>query len=203
MDMKKSSLQDLEACLQVKDWTGLAHHCEEVELDAAASGSKAAAQVYAALLAVYLLQRDLVNAKFLWKRAPQEYKEKKESSAFMPEIWSVGRCLWQKDWPEAHVQLRSLTWPPHVQPIMAELVESLRREVADIVSRSYDTISSTELAEMLGIPDAKAACDELGWTMENGFVKVKRQSATSQSTRGAISLNDLPGLTDWVSTLEN
>ncbi|KAH8034927.1 hypothetical protein HPB51_003490 [Rhipicephalus microplus] len=41
-----------------------------------ANNGVASPQAYGQLLAIYLLQNDLPNAKFLWKRIPQEIKQK-------------------------------------------------------------------------------------------------------------------------------
>jgi len=72
-------------------------------------------------LATYLLEGDLCDAKFLWKRIPNSYKESQELNA----IWGVGQALWLRDMPEFYNRVRSFDWNPRIQSIMARIVGSV------------------------------------------------------------------------------
>ena len=64
------------------------------------------AELYAEFLALYLLTNDLANAKFLWKRIPDEAKTESDE---LKAVWEVGKAAWQRDyhgqclrWDEPH-----------------------------------------------------------------------------------------------------
>ncbi|XP_065175886.1 COP9 signalosome complex subunit 8-like [Sycon ciliatum] len=192
-------MDPLEACLNAGDWDGLAARCEQAELMAASSGKTTSPEICSALLAVYLLKRDLVSAKFLWKRMPASYQGMKD----MSQLWEIGQALWKKDFRSVHVKLRVRpNWPQHVQPIMKALLDSVRREVVTLVSHSYSRISASMLAGMLGVDDATAACNELGWTLENDFVQPRKVCSEAVSL-WMENKKRLLTLTNYISALEN
>ncbi|EDV26955.1 expressed hypothetical protein [Trichoplax adhaerens] len=62
---------------------------EYEELELQAENGIIDADIYAKLLAIYLLQNDLISAKFLWKRIPEDtLKECKEIRA----VWEIANC---------------------------------------------------------------------------------------------------------------
>jgi len=69
------------------------------------------------LLAYYLLQEDLCDAKFLWKRIAPAHKENQELIA----VWEVGKKLWTKDLPGFYVTVQAFPWSERIAPIMAKL----------------------------------------------------------------------------------
>lgn len=69
-------------------------------------------------LALYLLEGELCDAKFLWKRIPNGHKESPELTA----IWGVGQALWLRDMPEFYQRAKSFEWSPPIQGIMSKLI---------------------------------------------------------------------------------
>uniref|UniRef100_A0A0C9S0W8 Putative cop9 signalosome subunit csn8 n=1 Tax=Amblyomma americanum TaxID=6943 RepID=A0A0C9S0W8_AMBAM len=100
---------------RMREYSKLAADLEQQELEAA--DGIASPQTYGQLLAIYLLQNDLPNAKFLWKRIPQEIKQ---SHPELGNIWKVGQALWYKDFPAIYTGLAQ-EWPDDIKPIMQEL----------------------------------------------------------------------------------
>ena len=76
---------------------------------------------YTEVLASYLLQNDLCNGKFLWKRVPLEMKTNEELAA----VWRVGQKLWAKDMPGFYAEVQAFPWGPSVAPIMTQLIGKL------------------------------------------------------------------------------
>lgn len=83
----------------------------------AANGATVPPQLYSQLLAIYLLQNDLCNAKYLWKRIPQSVKS---SHAEINNIWQVGQKMWQRDFPGIYEALNK-QWSSDVAEIMQKL----------------------------------------------------------------------------------
>lgn len=75
-------------------------------------------QVYTQLLAVYLYQYDLCNAKYLWKRIPNSVKF---GNVELQNIWKVGKKMWQRDFLGIYVALNE-QWSNDIAEIMEKLL---------------------------------------------------------------------------------
>lgn len=181
------------------EYSSLAGDLELQELEA--PNGIASPQVYGQLLAIYLLQNDLPNAKFLWKRIPQEIKQ---SHSELGNIWKVGQGLWYKDFPAIYTGLNQ-DWPDYVKPAMKELGERTRRRALTLVAKAYSSISLDDTASFLGVsrPEVADVVRPLGWVVdvENGIVSPKHKDTTNEET--APSEEQLAKLTDFVAFLEN
>lgn len=183
----------------VPEYSRLAADLELQELEA--PNGLASPQVYGQLLAIYLLQNDLPNAKFLWKRIPQEIKQ---SHSELGNIWKVGQGLWYKDFPAIYTGLNQ-DWPDYVKPAMKELGERTRQRALALVAKAYSSISLDDTASFLGVPRPEVAdvVRPLGWVVdvENGIVSPEHKDTTNKEA--APSDEQLAKLTDFVAFLEN
>ncbi|CAK9827341.1 COP9 signalosome complex subunit 8 [Anthophora retusa] len=177
------------------------HELEKAELEA--PGGVASAQTYAQLLAVYLYQNDLCNAKYLWKRIPADLKS---GSAELGQIWVVGQRMWQRDWPAVHVALNA-DWSKDVSDIMAALKENVRERAISLITKAYSSLRLTVFASMTGLSleEACRVAIERGWTVEGTMVqpcKVEKED-TSLASEVCLTEDQLYKLTQFVSFLEN
>ncbi|KAH6948449.1 hypothetical protein HPB50_024516 [Hyalomma asiaticum] len=184
------------------EYSKLAADLEQQELEAA--NGIASPQAYGQLLAIYLLQNDLPNAKFLWKRIPQEIKQ---SHTELGHIWKVGQGLWFKDFPAIYNGLAQ-EWPDHIKPIMQELggkFKRTRRRALVLVAKAYSSISLDDASSFLGIPKLELAdvVNPLGWSVDtaNGMVSPKYTPVIHEDS--TPSEEQLAKLTDFVAFLEN
>ncbi|KAJ1520179.1 hypothetical protein ONE63_004393 [Megalurothrips usitatus] len=176
--------------------------CAELERQELTSPTgEASAQEYAQLLAIYLCQSDLCNAKFLWKRIPVALKNSHEE---LSQIWKVGQCMWKRDYPSAYTCLQ-VAWSDNVRPIMTTLQEELRSRAINLIGNAYSSITISDLSAIAGISDrdAERISNERGWIIdaETEMVHPVRPPPSSQvitSTEGQLNK-----LTDYVSFLEN
>lgn len=176
--------------------------CAELERQELTSPTgEATAQEYAQLLAIYLCQGDLCNAKFLWKRIPAPLKNSNEELAL---IWKVGQCMWKRDYPAAYSALQA-PWSDAVRPIMEALHEELRSRAIGLIANAYSSITLSDLSAMAGINEREAEkiSNERGWLIdaETDMVRPVRPPPSSQVTTS--SEGQLNKLTDYVSFLEN
>lgn len=84
----------------------------------AATGATVSPQLYTQLLAIYLLQNDLCNAKYLWKRIPQTVKS---THPEIHNVWKVGQKMWQRDFPGIYEALNK-QWSNDLAEIMQKLL---------------------------------------------------------------------------------
>lgn len=87
-------------------------------LKGATVGVSVSPQVYTQLLAIYLFQNDLCNAKYLWKRIPASVKT---SHPELQNVWKVGQRMWQRDFPGTYVALNE-QWSNDVAEIMQKIL---------------------------------------------------------------------------------
>ncbi|XP_076167343.1 COP9 signalosome subunit 8 [Ptiloglossa arizonensis] len=177
------------------------YELEKAELEA--PGGVAPAQTYAQLLAVYLYQNDLCNAKYLWKRIPTDLKT---GSAELRQIWVVGQRMWQRDWPAVHVALNA-EWSEDVSDIMAALKDNVRERAMVLISKAYSSLGLTVFASMTGLTleEARQMATERGWTIDGTMVQPRKIEKDECNLASEVCLTEdqLHKLTQFVSFLEN
>ncbi|BES89314.1 cop9 signalosome complex subunit [Nesidiocoris tenuis] len=175
-----------------------AEELEKQELQA--QGGVASPDVFAKLLAIYLLQNDLCNAKLLWKRIPQSVKAQ---NLEIGKIWTVGKAMWLRDSPGVFSALSSTQWSDEIAPIMAALVDKVRERCLGLVSQAYTSVTLETLSKLLGVnpSEAAAVAQKNGWNVEDKLVypvKPVPQPKILTSTEQQLHI-----LTNFVSFLEN
>lgn len=178
----------------------LAEDLERQELEAPTG--IASPQVYSQLLAIYLYQNDLCNAKFLWKRVPANVKT---ANPEIGHIWTVGQHLWRGDFPATYKALNAVNWTEIVADIMKNVQVVVRSRAVDLISQAYSSITLDTVVAMTGLtPDiCTAACVEKGWRVESDAKMVYPVRQASEPIVQPSSEDQLYKLTDFVSFLEN
>ncbi|XP_012229885.1 COP9 signalosome complex subunit 8 [Linepithema humile] len=166
------------------------------------------AEVYARLLAVYLHQNDLCQAKYLWKRIPADLKAENEE---LKRIWTVGQHMWQRNWPEMHAAL-NIEWTIDVRDIMAALKDKIRERIMRLISKAYSSLNLSAMATMTGmsLADARQAAIDKGWNVEDTLDaaivlpwKKLEELEYNQTDKICLTEEQLQKLTQFVSFLEN
>ncbi|KAJ8916305.1 hypothetical protein NQ315_016446 [Exocentrus adspersus] len=178
----------------------LAEDLERQELEA--PNGVASPQLYEQLLAIYLYQNDLCNAKYLWKRIPQSVKA---STPELANIWAVGQHMWKRDFPAIYKALNSVTWSETVAQIMKQVQDVVRNRAVDLISQAYSSITLDTVSAMTGLlPDiCIPACMERGWMVEVDTRIVHPVRHNLENLGHTSSEDQLYKLTDFVSFLEN
>ncbi|CAL1294968.1 unnamed protein product [Larinioides sclopetarius] len=161
----------------IQQYCDMADDLEKQELEA--PDGIATPQVYGQLLAIYLLQNDLPNAKFLWKRIPQNIKD---DNPELGKLWIVGQKLWQCD-SDVYVALAE-EWPEHLKPIVSAIKDVTRNRALRLISKAYSSITVEKISAFLGLSSEDCIEDN-------------KPEDTFQSEE------QLAKLTDFVAFLEN
>uniref|UniRef100_A0A224XZB0 COP9 signalosome complex subunit 8 n=1 Tax=Panstrongylus lignarius TaxID=156445 RepID=A0A224XZB0_9HEMI len=155
-------------------------------------------QLYSKLLAIYLYQHDLCNAKFLWKRIPASLKSE---NAELRNIWAVGKTMWQRDMKAFYTLVSKTDWTENVASIMAALKDSVRERCLNLVSNAYSSVTVDSVAQLLGVVDVASLAKEHGWSVEGNLVSPVRK--TIPHIYITSTEEQLHRLTSFVSILEN
>ncbi|GIY06472.1 COP9 signalosome complex subunit 8 [Caerostris darwini] len=182
----------------IQQYSDMAADLEKQELEA--PDGIASPQVYGQLLAIYLLQNDLPNAKFLWKRIPESIRDENSE---LGKLWTVGQKLWQCD-SDVYVAL-SEEWPEHLKPIVSAIKDVTRNRALRLISRAYSSITVEKISAFLGLPaeDCIEALSSLGWEIDAACKIMKPQTTDNNSEDVFQSEEQLAKLTDFVAFLEN
>ncbi|XP_011880897.1 PREDICTED: COP9 signalosome complex subunit 8 isoform X2 [Vollenhovia emeryi] len=156
------------------------------------------------LLATYLHQNDLCNAKYLWKRIPPDVKAANEE---LTRVWTVGQCMWQRNWPAVHAAL-NVEWSEDIKDDMAALKDNVRERVMRLISKAYSSLNLTTMATMSGmsLDEARRAAIDRGWHVDDTIVQPRKQvdeEQYNQSDKVCLTEEQLQKLTQFVSFLEN
>eukprot|EP01126_Amoeba_proteus_P043599 TRINITY_DN4793_c0_g2_i3.p1 TRINITY_DN4793_c0_g2~~TRINITY_DN4793_c0_g2_i3.p1 ORF type:complete len:223 (+),score=31.61 TRINITY_DN4793_c0_g2_i3:145-813(+) len=168
--------------------------CEEEELLAAHVNS---VHAYSVHLLAYLIENDLENARFLWKRIPSEIKK---NDPQLLAVWEIFKQMWYRDYAALYVSLNAYTWDELHEVLITKLTEEFKRRTLELISRAFDEISITSLSLYLGVSseEAVAIAQSVGWTEKNGFfVPVRANTKVSVGDAG-----NLQSLAEFVVYLE-
>ncbi|XP_022124509.1 COP9 signalosome complex subunit 8 [Pieris rapae] len=177
--------------------------CEELEKqELEAPNGVASPTTYAQLLAIYLYQNDLCNAKFLWKRIPQNITT---SNPEIAAIWAVGRKLWKKDLPRVFQTLAAYHWEEPVATIMRALEENVRERVFNLIGKSYSSIAIDTVVSTTWLSKEAVLqiCRDRKWELNEDGVTVNPAPPVQPAPLHTSSEDQLFKLTDFVSFLEN
>ena len=183
MDM--SALSAALASLDVPTLTNL---CEDSELTAAASESPHP-QPTLHLLSL-LLQNDLSEARFLWRRLPASLKSQPLTAA----AWSLGRAIWTRNWAVFYQIARSNDWHD-AKPLVDALLEMTKKRTTDATARAFVNVKAERVGEWTGCDyeGVKGICKEQGWDMDGGFVKIERKEQEGRERKEFERLEVLTG----------
>ncbi|XP_013381777.1 COP9 signalosome complex subunit 8 [Lingula anatina] len=187
------------AMTTVEELTQLGKQLENQELES--PGGVATPQIYGQLLTIYLVQNDLNNAKYLWKRIPAAVKS---ANPELGNIWTIGQKMWQKDFAGIYEAINK-DWSDNLKPTMATLLESTRRRVFNLVAQAYSSVSGDQFAQMMGmtVEEAVQAAVSQDWKADAQTRLVIPVRSAPQSETSVPSEQMLERLTDFVSFLEN
>ncbi|XP_017484606.1 PREDICTED: COP9 signalosome complex subunit 8-like isoform X3 [Rhagoletis zephyria] len=184
--------------MQERKYSDLMHRIESEELS-----TNIDAESYTQLLAVYLFQDKLADAKFLWKRIPQALKKDSNELQRLNVVMSTlivnnpTDFFKQVDYP----------WSINIKLIMDDLIERVRQDVLTLVGQAYISIFEQELIQLTRLPqqDLKRVCVAMEWKYENDGQKavIIPKNSEPMTKLNASSEDLLLKLTDFVSFLEN
>jgi len=175
---------------------------EQEELESQLSTGRAGGELYCELLAGYIALDRLPEAKFLWKRIPDNVKQEFPELA---NIWEVGTSIWNRDNPKVFLNLE-VKWSPLVLPTMDIIRQSYRNRALELVSAAYSTIKMSDLSLYLGLNDTEVVnlVKPLGWSIntQSGMVSPVQMPRDTSKHKDVLS-SQLQRVTQFISYLEN
>ncbi|XP_041476605.1 COP9 signalosome complex subunit 8-like [Lytechinus variegatus] len=183
------------------DAISLVEQCEQQELEA--PGGVATSELYKKLLALYLLQNDLNNAKFLWKRIPASVKTGDPELGF---IWDIGQNMWQRDFSSSKLySALNREWSDGIKEIVSALSDSVKQRLFQLVGNAYTSIEADQFASYLGMSKEQAinAVQEEGWSYNSTTQMILPIKPVSSREAPVPSEQQIAQLTEFVAFLEN
>ncbi len=148
------------------------------------------ADIYAIFMLSLLIEGNLNEAKYLWKRSPQFYKA--DQNNLYCRLWDIGKIMWSGDNAGA-VKASMTVAADYCQHILAEHLTSLQQSTFSKLlidlSSLYTKVSAAMVEELAGIASEEALQIELekvNWCVENGLVKCKSNKIWTASEQRAF-----------------
>ncbi|KAI8340664.1 COP9 signalosome [Chlamydoabsidia padenii] len=176
----------IDSYITDKDYIGLLNACEDYELkyDTLPNPPIPLTQIYTAYLGSYIIADDLHSARFVRKRM----LKKVETNHWILEgetenMWQVCAALWKTEYSAAYVILNdSSRWSTRIQPMINDILESIRERVALLLAKAYTTITMDNVISFFGMQeqDIIQALSTKGWTYDptsSTFTTCKQETA--------------------------
>lgn len=118
-----------------------------------AENPKDAVPLYGPLLLTYLIENEIHNARFLWRRIP---KKVKESDPELNAIWVIGQNVWNRKYADIYLSAQAYNWSPGTVLFVQAFVERFRERTFRLIANAYSNISAGDLAILLGLSEVDA-----------------------------------------------
>ncbi|XP_016989315.1 COP9 signalosome complex subunit 8 [Drosophila rhopaloa] len=158
------------------------------------------AEVYQQLLAIYLYQNKLANAKLLWMRIPAKLKEDKE----LVQLNLLNQALQNNNYADFFKHIK-YEWSERVKSPVEDLLIKQRGELFRLMGSAYVSIYQHNLMELslMSEEELKKAYVVLNWTEELDGERVILKPKVQESTPSRANDDQLLKLTEFVTFLEN
>lgn len=191
--------QHIQEHLAKREFAALAHKLEDHELDCAAALPQPLSFKHAPLLmACYVAENDLNNARFLWKRSESSLHKNGEFAA----LWEIVKALWKHDFSGAIKATNSFAWSTYTGIAVEHAAATLRADLVALIGNAFSEISVADLQAFLLISagEVQQLAAEQDWKVEGDMVQAK---PTVDSKNRKTSLQQLRQLTDYIVSLDS
>lgn len=191
-------MSEILAAVEALEVPHLIDLCQDAELTAAENNQKHPHPTIH-LLAV-LLQEDLNEAKFLWKRLPLSLQQNAETKA----AWSLARALWKRDY-SAFFEAAKQEWDKEAGHLVRELVRRRRETGIELMELSYSCIGLQRAGILLGLDQSglEQLCQREGWRIHGEFIEIETiKRNRRRSVNDAVKRGELQLLTEQLMKLQ-
>jgi len=189
----------LQAIINARDYQNLSPFFEQYELTL--GGTTALPEwPYNLHILGFLINNDLDNARFLWKRIPKHISD---ANPELQAFWRLTQAMWTRDSPTMYTCLHSNQWSVACSGAVAFLTETIRKRTMALLSKAYTTVSVADSANFLGLTEELTLkfVELAGWQLDvaSKMLTVKNAEEEQQATTGYKQLQQL---TEYVVHLE-
>ncbi|KAH8240788.1 hypothetical protein KR026_005373 [Drosophila bipectinata] len=158
------------------------------------------ADVYQQLLAIYLYQNKLANAKLLWMRIPDKLKDDKE----LNQLNLLNLALQHNNYADFFRNIK-YDWSEKVRAPIEDLLVKQREELFNLMGSAYVSIYQQNLLELsqMSEEELKKTCTALNWGEELDGDRVILKPKIREAPPSSSNEDQLLKLTEFVTFLEN
>jgi len=178
-----------------RDFAGLFARCSELE-SAQTPGVVLDSSFYVQYLFSCLFLGNLVQARFLWKRLPADFKSDNEVAA----VWAVGKALTKRKYPDVYRHLDAGRW--RVAEDLAQLFRAQFTErMTQLVVKAYSSLKVQQAAGLLGMSlgEVNSFANSKGWTITGEIV---RPRAAGSGEAKQVQAKEVERVTKMLNFLE-
>ncbi|ALC39867.1 CSN8 [Drosophila busckii] len=181
--------------MQVDKYSASLSTLESEELESTALS----ADVYLRLLAIYLYENKLANAKLLWMRIPNNLKEQSKE---LVQLNQLNLALQHNRFADFFKHIR-YDWSADIKPIIDDLLCKQREELFTLTASAYVSIYEQNLMEMAQMSAEELQLYTADWTRERDGDRPILLPKVKEAAPRLANDDQLLKLTEFVSFLEN
>ncbi|XP_017060620.2 COP9 signalosome complex subunit 8 [Drosophila ficusphila] len=182
--------------MHLNKYSELVERLENEELEHIELG----AELYQQLLAIYLYQNKLANAKLLWMRIPPKFKDDKE----LIQLNLLNVALQNNNYTDFFKNIK-YDWSERVKAPVDDLLVRQREELFKLISSAYVSIYQNNLLNLslMSEEELMNTCAALNWTEELDGDRVILKPKVQEPAPSRGNDDQLLKLTEFVTFLEN
>ncbi|KAM7354546.1 COP9 signalosome subunit 8 [Cochliomyia hominivorax] len=173
---------------------------ENEELELATSNCS----LYIKLMAYYLVQNKLFDAKFLWSRISQSIKS---DNSELKKLNELLHSLIFNNLADVIKNIDNNEWCEEIKTVINDLRDATMQNIFQMIGNAYTSILDKTFIKLTNLREdqCEQKCKDLGWTLESydqqTVIHPQKPAATNYNI--VESEYQLSKLTEFVSFLEN
>lgn len=87
----------------------------------------------------------------------------------------------------------NFAWPSYLSPLVQQLVEQTRKKGIEAIRMGYETVSIQRMGKMVGLGTLQVEhmAKQVGWQVEEGYIRVTPQDNDRRAEGAAVELQTL------------
>ena len=171
--------------------------------------------VYKHLLVYYLIQNEVMKAKFMWKRVPKHFKQLDQNSE-LNRIWNLAQFLIQRQYAQAFEIVQRFRVQnsnkinffsnQELNNLLSLLVDKSIERLFDLINTAYSSISIQEMATQfcLNPTDIVKMALGKGWQLDESklfLLPKRRQDREIVEIPNRVQMKQLTNLVSYLEAL--
>ncbi|KAN0035354.1 hypothetical protein ACTA71_004619 [Dictyostelium dimigraforme] len=176
-----------------KNFKAILDYCQKQEIES--KNIDLIKSYYGVYLFSYLINNDVINAKHLWKRIPNDLKQ---SNQQLKNIYTIIKAISQTNPTITYTSLSVNNIGEDYTPFITTLKENFQQRTFELISNAYSSITVNDCCSYLGISPE----DTIEFTTSKGWEHDKA-SNTLKPTPIQKQLSGLPSGNQQIRSLTN
>ncbi|EGC28488.1 hypothetical protein DICPUDRAFT_160083 [Dictyostelium purpureum] len=194
---------EIDSFVKANDFKKVRQYCENLEIEGRVHSKHQLDTIksyYGIYMLTLLIENDIVNAKLLYKRIPQDFKN---SNQPLKNIWNIVKSISQSDSTSTYKALSEGLGDDYA-PLLNTLKKLYQSRTFNLISDAYSSITVNDCSSFLGLSndDTISFTTSKGWTFDKESNTLKPIPIPKISSASPSGNEQIKSLADYVLFLE-